>query len=756
MRYRRSMAPCGLLLGLAITLGAPAGARAQARTGAWTQARTGARAQTSTGARVRTSAGALRPVRAEERGTASRGGHAGAAPDTAARPLPYPMSEPPDFRRAVARGTRTETGGPGPRYWTQYARYRIDARLAPSTNLVTGRERVTYLNRSPHTLARVAVYLRQNIYREGAPRTVPLPLTGGIEVRRVTADGAELPRVGGSAATGAATIGLRPGAASDSAPGWTVDGTVAWLRLPRPLAPGDSVQLGFRWSFHPAPAPADGREGQDGTIWFLGYWYPQLAVYDDVSGWVTDPYLGTGEFYMGYADYDVRLSVPAGYLVGATGTLADSDAVLPSSVIARLRRARSTCRVVHAVPADGRGAGRATLAAGREPSPGDPGAGGPGTGDLTWRFTATDVRDFAAATSAKYVWDATCALVGDSAHPDTVAIDNFYRPIPEASAWAGGARFNRNAVEFLSRYLWPYPYPQMTSVEGILDSGGMEYPMVTVIQAYADTARLQGNLMHEIGHMWFPMQVGSNEDRVPWQDEGLTQFNSGQGVREMYGYDREGPARTAYLSVAGTGREVSLMRWSDLYPSQELYFTLPYQKTTTLLVALRAILGPDVFLKAYRTYGERWRGKHPSPWDFFHTFDRVAGRDLSWFWRPWFFDTWTLDQALGPVRTEGDSTAIEVEDRGLAPMPVLLAVTRADGSVDHVRVPVGVWLAGARRHVVRVPSSPRVVKVEIDPDSVFPDIDRNNQVWTAPTAGEAVGISRGPRAGGAPKAGGEP
>ena len=638
-----------------------------------------------------------------------------------ARPRPYPVFESSAFSRAVASGTRTRTGNPGPKYWQQRASYYIEAKLDPAASRLTGRETVRYVNNSPDTLREVAVYLRQNIYAPGAPRTQPLPVTGGVELSRVAVEGRAL--------TGATRIeGVSTALAGGAPPppdsiGYTLEGTVARIKLPRPLLPrGDSVELAFDWSFSLPAAPADGREGQDGEVYFIGYWYPQLAVYDDVDGWVTDPYLGTGEFYMGYGDYDVRVTVPNGWIVGATGTLANADSVLPGGALERLALAREVDSVVHVVPAADRGTSRATLN----------GSGGM----LTWHFTAKQVRDFAWATSARYLWDATRATVKragcrDNARclRDTVDIYSFYRDTPQAAAWKGGARYTRAAIEFLSDYLWTYPYPQMTSVEGILTGGGMEYPMLTVIQSYADTMRLAGNLMHEVGHMWFPMQVGSNEERVPWQDEGLTQFNSAQGTKARYGVDREGSARAAYLDVARAGKEVSLMRPADQYADVNVYFVLPYMKTTTVLVALRSILGDSVFREAYREYGRRWQWKHPEPYDFFDTFDQVSGRDLSWFWRSWFYDTWTLDQAVGGVRDEGDTTLIDIEDRGLVPMPARVTITRAGGTTQEVVVPVDVWLSGSRRSTLRVPSRPEITQVEIDAANAFPDIDRSNQLW---------------------------
>jgi aminopeptidase N len=166
----------------------------------------------------------------------------------------------------------------------------------------------------------------------------------------------------------------------------------------------------------------------------------------------------------------------------------------------------------------------------------------------------------------------------------------------------------------------------------------------------------------------------------------------------------------------------------DLYPD-DLYFIMYYDKTAAALAALRGVLGEEAFHRAYREYGRRWTGRHPYPYDFFNTIAEVARRDLSWFWTTWFYEPWPLDQAIASVETQGDSTAITIEDRGLAPMPVALAITRADGVVQRLTVPVDVWLTGARRYVVRVPAAPAVVKVVIDPDGLFPDVNRANQVW---------------------------
>lgn len=636
-----------------------------------------------------------------------------------ARPVPGPVYPSADFAAAIARGTRTRSGRPGAGYWVQHARYSIEAQLDSANDRVTGHERVVYLNNSPDTLRRLAIHLRQNAFAAGNPRRQAAPITGGVSLDRVVANGRVIPpRPIGTTAVPITDVANQR---LNDEGGYTVNGAVMWLPLAAPLKPHDSVSLELGWSYVPPESPSDGRQGREGhRLYFMGYWYPQIAVYDDVHGWVADPYLLEAEFYMDHADYDVRLTVPRGWVIGATGSLMNGDEILTAATRAKLADARRTGAVVHVV---------------------EPGASfeSGAAATVTWHFVAPAVRDFAWGTSDQYVWDATRALVRDSSasSADTVNIYSFYRQSAPAAAWAlGGARFTRDAVEQHSLYLWPYPWPTMTSIEGVLDSGGMEYPMLTVMQPWADTLSLAGDLMHETGHMWFPMQVGSNETRHPWMDEGFTQYDVAQGMRNLYGEPRSGGRpgdsepgqRTLYTDAARAGHDMTLMWPGDLYP-QEWYFIMYYDKTAAALAALRGLLGEETFHRAFREYGRRWIGKHPYPYDFFNTMSDVAGRNLDWFWTTWFYEPWPLDQAIASVETQGESTAITIEDRGLAPMPVELAITRASGATQRLTLPVDVWLTGARRYVVRVPASPTITRVVIDPDNLFPDINRDNQTW---------------------------
>jgi aminopeptidase N len=278
-----------------------------------------------------------------------------------------------------------------------------------------------------------------------------------------------------------------------------------------------------------------------------------------------------------------------------------------------------------------------------------------------------------------------------------------------------------------------YPYPHMTSVEGEgIIGGGMEFPMLTLIGAYTqagDTA-LYSVTAHELAHMWVPMIVGVDEKRYAWMDEGTTNFNENSvkpdffpGIRNPHLVEQG-----QYRQAVRNGTDAELLRWSDYHYNGNQYGFASYTKPATLLWALRGVLGDEVFLRTYRGYLDAWRFKHPKPWDFFNAFERGAGRDLDWFWSTWYDETWTLDQAVAGVTVGANGATITIEDRGRAPMPVRLAITRAGGQTERREIPVEVWLAGVRSTTVTVPGG--VTRVEIDPEQYFPDLDRANNVWS--------------------------
>jgi hypothetical protein len=632
-----------------------------------------------------------------------------APPSEHARPIPYPVDVPHAFEAAIAHGARSTTGAPGANYWTNWTDYAIRARLDVQAKRIDGTTHIVYHNRSPNPLPVLALQLIQNVHKEGAIRNQTEEVTGGMEITRLVAQGEELKAITPREARGVPS-------------GYLIDGTTLQLKPSHPIAPGDSAVLDLDYGFKIPQAGASGRMGwsQD-NLFYLAYWYPQMAVYDDVDGWQTDPFLGGAEFYMDYGNYDVTLEVPEGWLTMGTGRLANADQTLPAPIIARLRQAESSDTVVHVITAADFGPGNETVRA--------------DAGYLRWHFVADSVRDVAYSITRASLWDATRTPVGDrngDGRTDYARIDAIYRQT--APLWTNTWRFAQQAIAFHSRWTgYPYPWPHMTAVEGDdIIGGGMEYPMMTLIGGYTeatDTA-LYGVTAHELAHMWVPMLVGNDERRRAWMDEGTTSFNTSAAEDDFYpGRRWELGNYNGYIQITRTDLEGPIMEWSDFHHNGFAYGIASYAKPATLLWTLRGLLGPETFTKAYQTYIRRWAFKHPQPWDFFNTFNDVSGQDLDWFWRTWYYETWPLDQAVADVRADANGTTIVVEDHGAAPMPARLTITLADGKILKAEIPVGRWLEGARKAETNVKTASPVVRVEIDAEQVFPDVNRANNVW---------------------------
>lgn len=640
-------------------------------------------------------------------------------PDTFLRPLLRPVPVPAPYREALERETRSPSGAPGPRYWQQRVRYRIDAELDPRNELLRGSETVVYRNQSPDTLRDVVLNLYQNIFSQGVPRNRYVQITGGMTLERVEAGGQALPE-----RTSAEIPTLRSPPA-DAPVGYAVQGTLGRLVLPRPLLPGDSTVLRIAWHYTVPPAGTFRTAWEDalgGRVFQVAQWYPQVATYDDLRGWDATPYLGDGEFYLEYGDWEVNLTLPAGWLVGATGELQNPDAVLSAEARSRLAAALRSDSSTHVVTAGDVAAGRITRG---------------GAGKLTWRFRARNVRDFAWVASDRYAWDVVPVTIpadtATGAGARVVPVNALYRP--GAPGWEQAALYGRHATHFFSELLIPYVYPQITVSEGPVF--GMEYPQLVFIARPSDPADLYAVIAHEIGHQWFPMAVGSPEARYAWMDEGFTTYDENRAREDFFaGSDPWATELARYLSVAGTEAEVPLMRHTDLVSPYGARTVAAYSKPAVLLRALGAVMGDSAFRAGMREYAHTWLGKHPQPWDFFHTMERAAGRALDWFWYPWWWETGTLDLAVGAVeQPDTASVVVTVEDRGQIPVPAAVVVTGENGIRVAAEIPIEVWTVDRRRvATLTLPFPGRATRVEIDPDGFFPDMDRSNNVWTAPGA----------------------
>ena len=628
------------------------------------------------------------------------------------RPIPYPIDVPDAYLGAVENGTRTSTGHPGDAYWQNEASYRLHARLDTLNHIIHGESEVEYLNNSPSGLNAIVVELAQNLHKEGTPKKDMTEITGGKDISKITVNGAELSET---------TMQARW---TTGASGYMMNGTRLYIFPENRVGPGESINLGFEWSFEIPVQGASGRMGRSrDNLYMIAYWYPQVAVFDDVYGWMDDSFLGNAEFYHEFADYELSVTAPKEWIVMGTGEFLNPEETLSSETLDRYNRAAETDSVVVIVDFDEVDAATAESL----------------SDSLTWHFSSERMRDVAFSATRNSRWDGTRAAVGDldgDGNTDYTRINSFYRN--QAIFWNQQAEYAQHSTSFLSDYIGiPYPWPHMTSVEGAgIIGGGMEFPMMTVIGDYNSSGgvSLYGVTAHEIAHMWVPMLVSTNERRYTWIDEGHTTFHTQQANVDRYGSDRFSRNNLfgQYLQIAGTDWEGEMMRWSDFHIPGPAYGVASYPKPASVLTALRGILGDELFEQAHKEFMQRWTYKHPYPWDFFNTFEDVTGRDLSWFWRSWYYETWVLDQSVADVYTENGTTTVVIEDIGNVPMPVLLRLTLENGSMLDTRLDVKDWLDGRRTIDFTIDTDSPVVQVDIDPDVHFPDANRRNNSWSAP------------------------
>ncbi|MEZ4703542.1 MAG: M1 family metallopeptidase, partial [Rhodothermales bacterium] len=471
--------------------------------------------------------------------------------------------------------------------------------------------------------------------------------------------------------------------------------------------PGDRLDIEIDWYFI-IPPYGGARMGRDGPLYEIAQWYPRLAVYDDVRGWNNEPYIGAGEFYLEYGDFDVTLDLPAAYVAVATGELQNAEQVLTQTQRDRLARAIQSETPVAIIT--------------REEA-GDTGRTRPtASGRLNWHFTASNVRDFAFAASPNFRWDA--------AGYDGILIEALYRT--SAPKWEEGIRMAVHSIKTFSEMWYRYPYSHATTVEGPIE--GMEYPMLTFVPDNPRVEDLQWVLAHEFGHEWFPMVVGSNERFYPWMDEGFNTFMDLYVAADYYkgtpyGESIEWNPLAIYPENAVPGKEQPLItRPAEQY---NLFWTA-YQKPALMLQLLRhEVLGPERFDRAFRAYIAAWAYKHPTPADFFRIMRDVSGMDLDWFWRGWVMTAARLDQSvLGlEARPDGGTNVVLVNQADMV-MPLELKVDFADGATETFKLPVEMWNQGPR-FTYRIPGTRSVRAVEIDPRHRMPDSNRANNRWSA-------------------------
>lgn len=606
---------------------------------------------------------------------------------------------------------RLITGEPGPGYWQQRADYRIDAVLDETTRSISARCVIRYTNNSPDVLPTLYLHLEQNLFRPDSQGARKFP----SESRWGNRDGFEGGFTISSVTSSGQTLAM------------AVDDTIGRIDLPVPLSPrGGTAELTIDYSFRIPDYGADrlGVENcEQGPVFQIAQWFPAMCKYDDVSGWNTMKYLGQGEFYTDFGSFDVNFTAPRSHIVAATGVLLNPQDVLTPVQLDRLARARSTDQTTPIVGSDDVGSAEA------RPS---------GDGPLVWKFHADNVRTFALASSAAFLWDAA-TITGLGENGGGTLAQSFY-PKEGSKLWSasgpggGSTHMLKHSIEHYSRTWFPYPYPTASNINGIV--GGMEYPMMIFCRARGEERDLYGVTTHEIGHTWFPMIVNSDERRYPWMDEGFNTFVNQFAVRERFGSVEGRRAERGDVREFATNHQrpfdQPIMTYADDIPMGMLG-TLAYGKTSIGLLTLRdGVLGPERFDAAFREYIRRWAFKSPQPADFFRTIENVTGQDLAWFWREWFYGREVLDIAVTNVEQAGAASPVLVslENRGGMVMPVVVRVKTADGASHDVAMPASIWRPGDNI-VVQVDSGGGLVeRVTIDPEEVLPDVEPRNNVWS--------------------------
>ncbi len=597
---------------------------------------------------------------------------------------------------------RLGSGAPGPGYWQNRADYDIHATLDTATRVLSGTERIKYTNNSPVALDYVWVQVEQNAFKDGSLNSYVYGATTRFGARGFR--GGDVVDRFEQVIPGKKNVPLTTRVAA----------TVMRADLAEPLAPGKSTTLEIAWHFAIPEHGAD-RMGYDGSLFEFGQWYPRMVVYDDVKGWNIEPYLGQGEFYCEYGDFSLSVTVPAGYIVAATGMLQNAPEVLTSAEIARLARAARSDTTVHI-------ATQAEL---------ESGAARPRqTGTLTWTFAARNVRDVAWATSPEYIWDASSW--------NGVLAQSYYRP-SAVNPWSDAADQARMSIMEYSTRWFQYPYPQITVAEGPIS--GMEYPMLAMEARSRDVYDLYNVITHEIGHNWFPMIVGSNERMHFWMDEGLNTFINTFSEARRYPQQgdearREAEERQQVEGYMKAGYDQPI----DVGPDRinpELLGENQYTKTSMALHLLRSeVLGDSAFDDGFREYIKRWAYKHPTPSDFFRTMEDASGRRLDWFWREFFETNDQFDQTIDTVatRTVGDTERVAVAYGNLARgvLPIIARFTFSDGTAEDIDYPVESWYMNSVVFIRQYAFVGKtLVRIELDPDQRLIDVDRTNNTWKA-------------------------
>jgi len=577
--------------------------------------------------------------------------------------LYYPQS----LQQAYNDHTRSEDGKPGKNYSQNHADYRISVDFNPKTGMLKGSERIFYYNESNDSLDRLVVRLYMDLFKKGSERDFSIgskDLHDGVDISNLKINGKKI----------------------------NVDGdrirhqaTTMFIQLEEALQPNGKVKLEMDWKVK-MPMRVTirmGRYGEDN--WFVAYWYPQIAVYDDITGWDTQPFTGSAEFYNDFNEYDVTVNVPENYLVWATGSLQKEKRHFQSQINNRLKRARKSDSVIHVIKWE------------------DIQNGNVLKDNAPWHYKASEVPDFAFAVSKSYLWDATSVEVNKK---QRVSVDAVYKR--DSKDFHKVAGISAKTIKLFSEEIMgvPFPYPSLTAFNG---SGGMEFPMMI---NDGDSQDLKGTVhltAHEIGHNYFPFYVMTNETYYAFMDEGLISFLPREVERHLIeDYDPFAGLIQSYAHQAASANQVPLMVKSYIISDYSAYRTHAYTRPANAFYFLRDMLGEELFSKALKEYITRWAKKHPTPYDFFNTIEDVSGKELDWYWKPWFFELGYPDLSIGEIKETKEGKELIIHRKGKFPVPIKLQVRFKNEQELNKDISAEIWKDGKTQHAITIPEGKEV------------------------------------------------
>ncbi len=600
---------------------------------------------------------------------------------------------PRDITKAFKNNTRSMDGRPGKNYWQNHGRYDITVTAQPPDRTIRGKEDITYINNSPDTLENLVIKLFLNIHKPGAARLTSVSqdyLTDGMHIDGFSVNGQQQR--------------------------WRNSSRyMTWqpVNLAVPLMPHDSIKLSFIW--HYEISLQSNREGMiDSTTYYLAYFYPRVAVYDDYNGWDRMDFNDALEFYSDFNDYNVTVNVPKNYIVAGTGTLQQPEKLLQPAIAQRLQASQTSDEVHHIASFEEMKAQKVTT-----------------QNELnSWQFKATNIPDMAFGLSDHYVWDASSVIV-DDATKRRASVQAMYNDTAQDFHHMIG--FARHSLDWLS-HKWPgipYPYEKMTVFQGYAD---MEYPMMANDGSTPDTNFTRFVAEHEIAHTYMPFYMGINETRYGFMDEGwATTFElligrEDQGVEKAEDLYKE--FRIDYwIHDATQAEDIPIITPGDAMNGIGLGNN-EYGKASIGYLAMKDLLGDELFKKCLHAYMDRWHGKHPLPWDFFHTFNNVSGKDLNWFWTNWFFTNNYIDLAVKRMATTAQGYTLTVDNNGGMAAPFDVKITYTDGSSDNLHQTPLIWQANQKQAQVHIATKKKIQSLVLD-GGIFMDATTDDNKWTA-------------------------